>query len=96
MPEVTIELKYPIKAEGKELHELVLTRPKAKHFKNIRMTQNAHGGTDLEMKDMLKLIASLANIPPSSVDNIDMVDMEEIGQAIEGMMGKSKKAGKAI
>ena len=77
MDEIVITLQHPVLANGEELRELRLQRPKVKHLKAL----------DRAVGDVARtaaLIAELARIPPSAVDLIDADDFRACGQVLAG------------
>lgn len=76
-----IKLYAPIKANGEEISELTLKRPKVKHLKVI-------DGIDGDVEAAITLISKLADIPPSAVEDLDAEDMAACTKLLEGILKK--------
>ena len=85
----TVQLQLPISVEGKDVTELTLHEPLLGDMENVEMNQ--HGAPT--NKGLIELVASLANIPPSSAKKIAMRDMEEIGRLIADFTESSPATG---
>ena len=85
----TVKLQLPITVEGKEVHELTLHEPLLGDMEHVEMNQ--HGAPT--NKGLIELVASLADIPPSSAKQIAMRDMEEIGRLIADFTESSPATG---
>lgn len=68
------ELRSPIPVEGREVKVLEMRRPKAKDFKAIEGVQGDHSRN-------IALMARLADVPPSSIDELDGADYLRINDA---------------
>ncbi len=83
---VTIQLKYPVKqklakGEEREISEVTLERPKAKHLKGSELERGDVGKT-------VKLISMLSGLPLAVIEELDSQDMLAIGEEVDRMMGK--------
>ena len=93
-----ITLKYPIPISGNngvetETNELnFVERIKLKHLKSM---PDGVDMKNIQPKNMIPFIASIANIPVKSAEEIDLIDMSEIGVAMELLMGEFQKTGKS-
>jgi len=94
-----IPLVYPIPVpvegqQGKtvDVSELKLGRIKAKHLRLLPSDFSEKEGK-LEPNAIIPLIAGLANIPESSVDEIDIEDLMTIAEGLESFLEKFLKDG---
>lgn len=95
MDEKIVKLKYPIPIpqEGKEditTNELRLGRFKSKHLKLL--PDNFDG--NLSPREIIPLIAGLANIPEASADEIDIADLEEVVKELQSFFEGFQETGK--
>ena len=92
-----VKLKYPIKFEDKEYTELTFGRLKLKHIKNLPpgFVEKWENG-EVELGVIVPIIAGLANVPESVIDEIDIEDIDVIVKGFEDFFGSSlDKAGKS-
>jgi hypothetical protein len=75
------ELQYPIKFGDKQLSELEIERPKAKHIKDF-------GSGNFLASDQIKLIHLLTGLTPNQVGELDIVDFTEVGKIIASFFPK--------
>jgi uncharacterized NAD-dependent epimerase/dehydratase family protein len=85
--EISIPLSVPIEHGSETIAELVLQRPKAKHFRGMPVENQT-------MDDMFTLIAKLSGQPPSVIDELDTADLEEVSKRLEGFMPRGRGTGK--
>lgn len=78
---IVIKLKTPIQANGEEVTELRLRKPKGKDFRVIKDVEHPF--------DMiLDFAASLAGVPPSTMDALEAEDVKEVTEAVGGFLAK--------
>lgn len=84
---VVYELKHPIVIRAKESDEVLetlktlkLARPKGKHLKKMDSAEGEVGKT-------LALIAALASVPPSHLNDLDGEDFAALGEIIQRFFG---------
>ncbi|MDX9860883.1 MAG: phage tail assembly protein [Rhodospirillales bacterium] len=83
---IRIPLSAPISANGAEVRELVLRRPKVK---DLRVIDDAKG----EVDKVVTLAAHLADVPPSSINDMDAADFVRLATALAGFFGVSLPTG---
>ena len=93
-----IDLQYPIPIpkEGGgtvEVSKLKLGRLKAKHLKALPKGFTERKG-NVELAELIPLIAAIADIPESSADEIDIEDLMVFAEELEGFLEASPKTGK--
>lgn len=93
-----VKLKYPIPiptdgGETVDVYELKMGRFKAKHLKLLPDSFMEDKGS-ISPKDIIPLIAGLANIPESAADELDMEDLTEVAESLQSFLGKSLGTGK--
>ena len=98
MEEKVVKLKYsiPIPKEGGgdvNVSELKIGRLKAKHLRLLPENFMESGG-EIAPKDIIPLIAGLANISESSADEIDIEDLVEVANSLQSFLGESLEIGK--
>ena len=76
----TITLKHPITADGREVAELTLRRPKVRDLE--RMDKVAG-----EMAKAVTLVADLAEISPDQVRELDAEDFTAVAERLGGFLG---------
>lgn len=84
----TIKLRHPIMAHGVEIHELTLREPTAGDVMESGYPIALKGDLVFPQPDPLgRLIARLADIPPSSVKQLTMADYNAAMGAVLGFFG---------
>ncbi|ASX25862.1 phage tail assembly protein [Candidatus Williamhamiltonella defendens] len=78
----TITLQFPIESEGRTLEEITLRRPKARDLKKM---ETGKGG---EIAKSIDLIANLAEIPSSAVEDLDAADFQAVSEVVAGFLGQ--------
>lgn len=78
----TITLQFPIESEGQTLEEIPLRRPKARDLKKM---ETGKGG---EIAKSIDLIANLAEIPSSAVEELDAADFQAVSEVVAGFLGQ--------
>jgi hypothetical protein len=86
-----VELSKPIKAWGEDVTTLGFREPNLGDLEAIEFTEE--GKPKLGMKDINRLIHSLAAIPESSVRRIKLSDLDAISEVIGGFFGVGPEAG---
>lgn len=71
----TIKLKHPITADGREVVELTLRRPKVRDLERMDKVSG-------EMAKAVTLIADLAEISPDQVRELDAGDFAAAAEAL--------------
>lgn len=79
-----INLDYPIDFEGGKLSNITLRRPSVKDARNARTKHK--DAADQE----IALIASLAGLPPSAIEDLDMSDYAKLQEALSGFFGSGE------
>lgn len=74
-----ITLKHPITADGREVAELTLRRPKVRDLE--RMDKVAG-----EMAKAVTLVADLAEITPDQVRELDAEDFSQVAEALDDFL----------
>ena len=64
----TIKLKHPITADGREVAQLNLRRPKARDM----IASDKGGGSDAEKE--LRLFSNLCEVTPETIGDLDLED----------------------
>ncbi len=77
----TVKLQHPIQLEGRELTEISLRRPKVSDVKLARK-----GRTD-DADQETALIANLAGLPPSAIEDLDMADYKQLQGVLADFFG---------
>lgn len=76
----TIKLTYPVEAEGRTIDEITIRRPKAR---DLRKMETAKGG---EIAKSIDLIANLAELPPSAIEDLDASDFQALSEQVAGFL----------
>lgn len=83
MDPITIKLKFPISVGDETISELtVKRRPKTRDLKAM---DQATG----EIGKAAALLARLADVPESWIDQLDAVDFTECGAVVDGFLSSS-------
>lgn len=79
----TVKLDHPVRieSENRELTEITLRRPKVSDAKQARK-----GRTD-DADQEIALIANLASLPPSVIEDLDMSDYSKLQKVLAGFFG---------
>jgi len=83
-----ITLKSPIKIQGIETTELMLSEPDLGVLDDVHIEVSGEGKVRLNLGDIPKLIANMANIPPSDAKKIKLKDMREIIPPVMDYLGE--------
>lgn len=76
----SIKLNYPVQAEGRSIEEITLRRPKAR---DLRKMETAKGG---DIAKSIDLIANLAELPPSAIEDLDASDFQSLSDKVAGFL----------
>lgn len=80
MKPIIIDLEHPIEANGEQLAKLTIgRRPTVADLK-------AMDGQKGEVAKTSALLAKLAGVPPSSIDQMDAGDFMRAGEVVEGFL----------
>ncbi len=98
MDKKKIPLKYPIPIKKEDggtvnVQELEMGRFKAKHLKLLPDDFMENEGR-INPKDIIPLIAGLADIPEDSADELDIEDLMGVAESLQSFLGKSLETGK--
>lgn len=85
MEDATIQLAYPVQAEGRELTQLRLRRPKVRD----ELAAQRPGGSDAERE--LRLLANLCEVAPATLEDLDMADYLRLQEAYKGFFDLERK-----
>lgn len=77
-----IQLEYPVEAEGQTIDAITIRRPKARDLKRMEV---AKGG---EIAKSIDLIANLAELPPSAIEDLDAADFQAVSEVVAGFLGQ--------
>lgn len=77
----TVNLKYPIEFEGGKLTEIKLRRP------IVRDIMESKRGRTESSDQEIALIAKLAMLPPSAIEEIDLLDYTAIQEQLQSFFG---------
>ncbi|KAB7624319.1 phage tail assembly protein [Alkalilimnicola sp. S0819] len=83
----TFTLTEPVDAHGKQITELTLRKPKAKQLKLLGEYAN-------EVEAMYEMMAELADVPPSTIDELEVEDIEGMTAWLEGFFKRRRRTGK--
>lgn len=92
---VDLEHSIPVKKEGGgtvEVSKLTFGRVKSKHLKLLPDSFYESDGK-IAPREIIPLIAGLADIPMESADEIDLDDLGVIGEKLESFFEKSLATG---
>lgn len=78
-----IKLTYPIQLEGNTVDAITIRRPQAR---DLKMMEKSKGG---DITKSIELIASLADIPPTAVDDLDASDFQKVNEAVADFLGQA-------
>lgn len=85
MSQKTVKLKDPIQFGSETISELVLQKPKAKHFRALP--------TQPDTGDILNLAGKLCGQPPSVIDELSIEDMAAVMEAVSDFLPSSLATG---
>jgi len=89
-----IKLQYPITVKGENGNDIItdiirIGRLKAKHIRRLPKEFFKDDGKNISPADIIPIIASLANMKESDIDEIDMEDLMTIGGELETFLSAS-------
>ena len=93
MEEQKITLSHPIEAFGESVTELTLGDPDLRVLDDVRLKVDTDGAMDINLGDMHKLIAGMANIPKSSARKIKLRDLKLLVPVIADFLGLAQPTG---
>jgi len=79
-----LELKEVVEAYGESISKLTFRSPKGKDFKKI-----SGASLDLPFAAILDFAATLADVPPSTMDELCAEDVNAVAELIGPYLGKS-------
>lgn len=88
MDAVKITLKHPIVAHGETVNELTLGEPTLGVLDDVEITVKGDGSVRLNLGDIAKLVANMADIPPSAAKSIRVSDLSKIGKEVMGFLSE--------
>jgi hypothetical protein len=77
----TIQLTYPVDFEGGKLSEVTLRRPKVSDVTSARKTAKDDASQEVA------LIAKLAGLPASVVEDFDLADYKKLQEHLQDFFG---------
>lgn len=80
----SIKLDYPVDFEGGKLTEITLRRPRVSDSISARRKSRETSEQEIH------LIASLAELPPSAIEELDMADYAKLQTVLESFFGLSE------
>ncbi len=83
----SIKLKHPIIADGVEVTELALRRPKVRDLERIDKVAG-------EIAKAVTLTADLAELTPDQVRELDAEDFAEVAERLGDFLGDARPASK--
>ena len=83
----SIKLKHPIIADGVEVTELALRRPKVRDIERIDKVAG-------EIAKAVTLTADLAELTPDQVRELDAEDFAEVAERLGDFLGDARPASK--
>lgn len=95
-----IELKHAIPVPKKgggtvNVKEIILRRFKVKDLKNLPKNFMKRKGEGLEPREVIALIAGLADLPESAIDEMDLEDLAPIAEGLGDFLSQSLGTGKS-
>ena len=76
----SIKLKHPIVADGLEVRELALRRPKVRDM----IAAEKGGGSDVEKE--MRIFCNLCEVTPKTIEEMDLVDYKALQEAYMGFL----------
>lgn len=98
-PEVVVNLTFPIKVKGQEVHQLTLRRPNLGMLMQLNdLGLRIKDGTEVTGLGLvaIKAVAHMAGLSVIEAQAIDLVDLAEIVKAVAGFFGNSEAIGKIV
>lgn len=81
----TLKLKEPVQFGSDTISELILKKPKAKHFRNLP--------SQPDVGDILDLASKLCDQPPSLIDELGVEDMAALLEVVHDFFPSSLGTG---
>ena len=85
---VVVRLREPIQFGSDTIAELVIQKPKAKHFRRMSAKPS--------MGDMLDLLGTLSGQPKAVIDELSFVDMNAATEALSVFMPAGQETGSEL
>jgi|MDSZ01.3.fsa_nt_gb hypothetical protein len=87
MKPIKVTLKKPITAHGEDVKELTLNEPTLGALDGVDLEISSEGRVKINLGDIAKIVANMADIPPSSAAQISIFDLREIAPAVMDFLG---------
>ena len=81
----SIKLKHPIIADGREVIELALRRPRVRDLERMDKVTG-------EMAKVVAMVADLAELSPDQVRDLDAEDFSAVAEALGDFLGDAGRA----
>lgn len=92
---VKVTLRHPIEAHGQTVKILELKEPTLGVLDDVEISVKGDGSVRLNLGDLHKLVANMADIPPSAAKAIRVSDMGTIGKAVMGFLSEFLPTGES-
>lgn len=92
---ITVTLTKPIEANGERVSTLTLRDPELGGLKGVHVLFSHSGEFKFDLGDAHRLIAAMADIPPSSARRISTRDLLEFMPAILDFLGLARSTGRS-
>lgn len=86
-PTYEIKLSHPITSGTETIDTLVLRRPKARDFRQLK-------GMEFPFAMILDFAADLSGLTPNQIDRLDVDDMPKVIEVVSGFLGQFPGTGK--
>ena len=84
-PTETIELEFPIEVDGVMVDTLTMRRPTVR---DQLMFDEGKGG---EARKVVKMIANLCEVAPSSIEELDQADFVRVTETLQGFQSSQRE-----
>ena len=85
---IKVTLKHAIEAHGQTVKILELKEPTLGVLDDVEISIKGDGSVRLNLGDIHKLVANMADIPPSAAKEIRVSDMGTISKAVMGFLSE--------
>lgn len=85
-PTETIELEFPIEVDGVMVDTLTMRRPTVR---DQLMFDEGKGG---EARKVVKMIANLCEVAPSSIEELDQADFVRVTETLQGFQSSQRES----
>lgn len=82
---MVVALKHPVQFGSEKITRLEFKRPKARHFRGLPL--------EPKVGDIMDLMARLADVPPSVIDELEPEDLEAASSIVGGFMPGGRATG---